>query len=1569
MKKLILSSKKRLLSLFLSTILVLTPLTSTYASQPKDVKDHWAKEVITEWVNKGLANGYPDGNFKPNSLITRAEFMTLTNKAFGFTEEEEISFSDVSENAWYSKAIKIAKAAGYIGGYPDGTIKPINSITRQEVAIIIAKIKGLENNPSYSNIFTDANSIPTWSKGQIGALVHEGYMSGYPDGSFKASNSITRAEALVTLNRVLDPGVWIINETGTYGPSTGADIYYGDVTIKADGSILQNIIITGNLTITEDVGEGEVTLNNVIVEGNTYIRGGGPDSIYINGGDYKNIIIQKQGGKLRVVMINDKGASLIVAEESKDTEIILEGTFDKVDINTSGVFLKIQGDTRIKEIKIDNKAEDVTISTSKDTVIDLVTTDTLTNIINEGRIIRAEGTAVEASNYKSNLPDNLQPRPPSQSSGGGGGGGPSSIAVNAISVSPTTMTLIAGGVTGTIIATVSPNSATNKNVIWSSDNEAVATVVNGMVVPVAEGTAIIKATSSSDITKSAACVVTVTAPINNEPKLIVSPPQVTIDSLFNQAFTLTIQNDTVVNSVYANHISLGGVFEGINISNVDRTNDTTITATLYGNLTHTGVGRITLDADALMNSTNSLYIDVIVSDGIEVPVSAISVTGSDTVIDGQTLQLGLTIVPTNATNKEVTWSVTNETGEATIDSNGLLSAVKEGTVTVKATSKNDSSVFGEKHITITPPALSILNVNVSGTAKVGETLTLDIYMSDGQSAGDRVEYFAAVQESENSLNAIGYITVNSNTMTIPSTFELNEGGSTSIIGKHIDFGAKLKDVINSRIADRVGPISPATDLTYAINVSPVVGGTATVDVNKSVAAAGEIVSVTISDIQSGKQFKSILVNGGAIATTEISEGASYTFVMPSASATVVVEIEDEPIVTYSVTLSPVVGGTATVNVDKSSAEAGELITVTISDIQSGKQFKSILVNGGAIATTEISEGASYTFVMPSASATVVVEIEDEPIVTYSVTVSPVVGGTATVNVDKSSAEAGELITVTISDIQSGKQFKSILVNGGAIATTEISEGASYSFVMPSASATVVVEIEDEPIVTYSVTVSPVVGGTATVNVDKSSAEAGELITVTISDIQSGKQFKSIQVNGGAIATTEISEGASYTFVMPSASATVVVEIEDEPIVTYSVTVSPVVGGTATVNVDKSVAAAGEIVSVTISNIQSGKQFKSILVNGGAIATTEISEVASYTFVMPSASATVVVEIEDEPIASPQGLLLDAEAGTNFTGVLYTRGGNIYYNKQDNNGIWDTEALIGVGLEGKLAIDGSDKPHVVYTTPENKIGYRKYDVSGWIEEVLIESNNSGACSKPDIAVDGNGHAHITYTDTKGELYGLWDYEDIMYANNSTGNFVKQVITKGYRDNSTSPWFIFRYLKGSTITINSDGNYIITLHRYFQYRDSGMPAVTTHHYGVEAKTFGASGVTTNTSSTNTDTADIYNSITKNGKTIVLYKERTFKTSELVISGGTIDFTNTNNISVSTVKSVSTDGTNIVVVGTNSGKLQAQYNDTVQDFYEIEVGSNAVYIVNIDGKFYAVYTDASDQMIKMTEVTEYN
>ncbi|WHH58740.1 DVUA0089 family protein [Petroclostridium sp. X23] len=421
--------QKRGLGNLLLTIFLILTLTLTasigYAAPITDTDNHWAKEVISKWTDKGLVNGYSDGTFKPDKPISRAEFMTFVNKAFGYKKIADMNYTDAPKGAWYEDVISKAKAAGYISGYTDGTIRPDASITRQEAAVVIAKIKELESDPESASAFVDAAGMPDWSKGFIGAVAKAGYMKGYPDGSFKPEKNVTRAEAITALDIAasvtsiskIKDGQLIFDKAGTYGPEKAVEAVDADVIIKADGVILQNQQIHGDLIIAEEVGQGTVTLNNVTVDGDTYVRGGGPNSIVIDGGQYKNIIVQNVNGKVRVVAKGVKGPDgkdidIVIAEEAAGNEVILNGEFNSINIEASNVVVTTQGDTSIGTMTVSNDVSGTTLNISQGTQVQDLVLNSNVDVKGEGRIQN-------------------KTEPPSTPSGGGGGTGGSSSSNNA----------------------------------------------------------------------------------------------------------------------------------------------------------------------------------------------------------------------------------------------------------------------------------------------------------------------------------------------------------------------------------------------------------------------------------------------------------------------------------------------------------------------------------------------------------------------------------------------------------------------------------------------------------------------------------------------------------------------------------------------------------------------------------------------------------------------------------------------------------------------------------------------------------------------------------------------------------------------------------------------------------------------------------------------------------------------------------------------------------------------------------------------------------------------------------
>lgn len=188
----------------LLALCLLFVFTGLAAAGFNDVAGHWAQEQINKWADQGLVAGYQDGSFKPNSQISRAEFVAMVNRSFDIDKGSTGSgFKDVQPGKWYYQDVIAAKANGYIGGYTDGTFKPDQTITRQEVASILVRLLQLTPTTQGLDGFKDANRIPGWARESVGAVAKAGLMRGMPDNTFGPLKNITRAEAVVSLDRAL----------------------------------------------------------------------------------------------------------------------------------------------------------------------------------------------------------------------------------------------------------------------------------------------------------------------------------------------------------------------------------------------------------------------------------------------------------------------------------------------------------------------------------------------------------------------------------------------------------------------------------------------------------------------------------------------------------------------------------------------------------------------------------------------------------------------------------------------------------------------------------------------------------------------------------------------------------------------------------------------------------------------------------------------------------------------------------------------------------------------------------------------------------------------------------------------------------------------------------------------------------------------------------------------------------------------------------------------------------------------------------------------------------------------
>lgn len=201
--------KKIISTIAVGIIVGVMPIHAHANTKFNDINNHWAKATIQDFTNKGYINGYENNTFKPDGSITRAEFVTIVNKYFGYKYYEDRDYSDVnigsdvSINDWFYKDICTAKTIGYINGYEDNSTRPNNFLTREEAAKIITSIKSIyDENLDKINNFNDRNCISNWASEYVESAVEAGYFKGDENKNLNPKKNITRAEAVSMLSRV-----------------------------------------------------------------------------------------------------------------------------------------------------------------------------------------------------------------------------------------------------------------------------------------------------------------------------------------------------------------------------------------------------------------------------------------------------------------------------------------------------------------------------------------------------------------------------------------------------------------------------------------------------------------------------------------------------------------------------------------------------------------------------------------------------------------------------------------------------------------------------------------------------------------------------------------------------------------------------------------------------------------------------------------------------------------------------------------------------------------------------------------------------------------------------------------------------------------------------------------------------------------------------------------------------------------------------------------------------------------------------------------------------------------------
>jgi hypothetical protein len=251
--------------------------------------------------------------------------------------------------------------------------------------------------------FADSSSIAAYAREYVSALYEAGYIAGFPGGNYEPKKGLTRAEALKIIDNILDG---IVSAKGTYTKDASKSLL-----VNSKDVTLRNIEIAGDLYLAQGIGEGDVTLDGVKVDGRIVVLGGGENSIKLNnttvGG---SLLVLKEGGKVRIVAsgsteiakvqaasgailkedeLTGKGFGAVEVIEFKAGEsLVLDGDFDEVSIEVSDVTVEVT-DGKVGKMTVGSKASYSFVKVAAGASIDTLTINARTQVSGEGTVKEA----------------------------------------------------------------------------------------------------------------------------------------------------------------------------------------------------------------------------------------------------------------------------------------------------------------------------------------------------------------------------------------------------------------------------------------------------------------------------------------------------------------------------------------------------------------------------------------------------------------------------------------------------------------------------------------------------------------------------------------------------------------------------------------------------------------------------------------------------------------------------------------------------------------------------------------------------------------------------------------------------------------------------------------------------------------------------------------------------------------------------------------------------------------------------------------------------------------------------
>ncbi|MFI3249628.1 MAG: S-layer homology domain-containing protein [Eubacteriales bacterium] len=386
---------------------------------------HWSQPYLDRMLAYGFMR--PEQIVDPNASLTRADFMAIVNRSFGYTEMGGNPFTDVTTADWFHDDICIAANAGYIAGTTATTAAPHGTLTRETVAFVLGENLMLSDSFGENLTFADGRDVSDWSRTMVKAASEYGIMQGYEDNTFRPKRAVTFGEVAALMLSAI--GTPVLAD----GPVSYGEVM-GNVTITQPGTILRDTIIAGDLFISNGIGLGDVILENVTVLGRIVVCGGesedGTASIVLRHVKAEEMVVDNLTNQIITLRaegdtyietttvsspayledntMSGSGLINIVLDAEPGTELDLGGRIKNVTNVTPNSHINVASGT-VDTLTIDEKATNATTEISRGAVVKDLNIDVATEVYGDGDIthldVNAPGAVVEQ------LPDTVTIRP------------------------------------------------------------------------------------------------------------------------------------------------------------------------------------------------------------------------------------------------------------------------------------------------------------------------------------------------------------------------------------------------------------------------------------------------------------------------------------------------------------------------------------------------------------------------------------------------------------------------------------------------------------------------------------------------------------------------------------------------------------------------------------------------------------------------------------------------------------------------------------------------------------------------------------------------------------------------------------------------------------------------------------------------------------------------------------------------------------------------------------------------------------------------------------------------------